>query len=379
MRNAPLQVDLPYLVEDEDRYGTPRVYVRRYGRKIRIREVPGSLAFLAAYNRALAELSGRKPVDRPGGEFEPFPPGTFGWLAAKYFGSAEFQGIDAQSQRTRRNVIEHCLRQAYKLASGRAEPMGRCPLEVLDAAKIKQLRDAKAGKPGAANNRRKYLSAMFAWGLEQTPPLVAMNPTRDVKRVSYSTDGFHTWSVEEVEQFRAHHAIGSKPRLALELMLLLGVRRSDAVVLGRQHRRGNTISFVPQKTRYKRKRVSEKPILPGLAHVLERSPCGDLTFIVTEWGKPFGRAGFGNWFREQCDAAGLPNCSAHGLRKAGATIAAENGATIHELMAIFDWENPAQAKVYTDAADRKHLAARAMGKIVPLAREGETPTEQNAS
>ena len=31
----------------------------------------------------------------------------------------------------------------------------------------------------------------------------------------------------------------------------------------------------------------------------------------------------------------LPQCSAHALRKAGACIAVENGASEHELMAIF--------------------------------------------
>jgi len=35
--------------------------------------------------------------------------------------------------------------------------------------------------------------------------------------------------------------------------------------------------------------------------------------------------------------SGLAKCSAHGLRKAGATIAAENGATDQQLMAMFGW------------------------------------------
>jgi hypothetical protein len=49
----PVQVDLPYLVEDEDRHGTVRLYVRRFGRKVRIRAVPGSPALLEAYRKAL--------------------------------------------------------------------------------------------------------------------------------------------------------------------------------------------------------------------------------------------------------------------------------------------------------------------------------------
>jgi site-specific recombinase XerD len=101
---------------------------------------------------------------------------------------------------------------------------------------------------------------------------------------------------------------------------------------------------------------SEKPTLPQLAEVIDASPTGDLTFLVTSAGKPFTAAGFGNWFRERWDEAGLSHCSAHGLRKAGATLAAEAGATDRQLMAMFDWSSASQATVYTAAADRKRLA-----------------------
>ena len=61
---------------------------------------------------------------------------------------------------------------------------------------------------------------------------------------------------------------------------------------------------------------------------------GDLTFLVTTQARrPFTAAGFGNWFHDRCNGAGMPDCSAHGSRKTGATIAAENGATGHERMA----------------------------------------------
>lgn len=62
-------------------------------------------------------------------------------------------------------------------------------------------------------------------------------------------------------------------------------------------------------------------------------------------------------------AARIPNKSAHGLRKAAATRAADNGATAHELMAIFGWLDIKEAEIYTRAADRKRLAARAMSKL----------------
>lgn len=86
---------------------------------------------------------------------------------------------------------------------------------------------------------------------------------------------------------------------------------------------------------------------------------------MTQFGQPFTVNGFGGWFKRRCREAGLERCSAHGLRKAGATIAAENGATEHELMAIFGWTNPHQAAVYTKKANRDRLAAGAMHLLVP--------------
>ena len=67
---------------------------------------------------------------------------------------------------------------------------------------------------------------------------------------------------------------------------------------------------------------SEKPMLPVLARIIAASPCGDLTYLVTAYGKPVTEAGFGGWFRERCDEAGLAQCTAHGLPKMGATRAA---------------------------------------------------------
>ena len=283
------------------------------------------------------------------------PAGTLGWLAARYFASTEFRRLDPKSQQSRRNVIEDCLREPRK--PGAADLMRDCPMSALSSAHVKMFRDRKAELPGAANNRRKYLSAMFGWAVEEG--LMRSNPAREIRRIKYATDGFHTWTPDEVRQFEARHPIGTKARLALSLLLYLGVRRGDVVGLGRQHVKDGWLRMVPHKTRYKRQTVSQKPVLPVLADIIARSPTGDLTFLVTSYGKPFAVAGFGNWFRDRCDEAGLPQCSAHGLRKAGATIAAERGATTHQLMAIFDWTTPAQAEVYTRSANRKWLAESA--------------------
>jgi integrase len=103
----------------------------------------------------------------------------------------------------------------------------------------------------------------------------------------------------------------------------------------------------------------EIPVLQALKETLAATPTGGLTFLITQFGRPFTANGFGNWFRRRCNDAGLRHCSAHGLRKAGAARAAENGATTHELMAIFGWQTVKEAERYTRAAQRKRLAGAA--------------------
>lgn len=359
---------LKYLWESADRHGKPRRYVRRYGKLVRIREPPGTPAFAKAYAAAVERLDVHAPppegVVRTG-----FPRGTLGWLATKYFASEEFRGLAAKSQSNRRSIIEECLREPHK--DDDPEPMGFCPLVHLAPRHVQRLRDLKsaAGLPGAANNRKKYISAMCAWAVDGAkPPLLSTNPCRDVRKIKTVTEGFHQWSLEELRRFEARWPVGTKPRLALALLLFTGARRQDMVTFGRQHVRDGCLRYTPQKMRYQRIRMVEKPWLPCLEEVVAASPTGDLTFLVTQHGKPYSAAGFGNWWRECCDDAGLKECAAHGLRKLGATTAAENGATVHELMAIFDWSNPAQAKVYTDAADRKRLAAKATALLIPQRR-----------
>jgi integrase len=101
-----------------------------------------------------------------------------------------------------------------------------------------------------------------------------------------------------------------------------------------------------------------------------------LAYLETQFGNPFTGNGFGNRFRKWCDEAGLPHCSAHGLRKAGATIAAENGATEAQLMAIFGWSTLKEASRYTRAARRKKLAGAGMHLLVPDQTENKSPAPQ---
>jgi hypothetical protein len=132
------------------------------------------------------------------------------------------------------------------------------------------------------------------------------NPSRDIPYLKSHSEGFHTWSIKEVEQFESAHPVGSKARLALALMLYTSQRRGDAVLFGPDNVQGNWLVFTQQKNKRRKPIHLEIPIRPVLRHILDHSPTGKIAFLTTEFGKPFSPNGFGNWFRKRCDEAGLP-------------------------------------------------------------------------
>ncbi|HRN87912.1 MAG TPA: tyrosine-type recombinase/integrase [Hyphomicrobium sp.] len=352
-----VSVKYPYVYEDVDRHGNVRLYFWRKGqRKVRIRETPGTEAFAAHYEQLLHASEAGKLAHATHADRNTPTPGTWRWLCIEYFGSPTFRRLEPTTQTTRRRILESTLDEP--IHPGSPETFAAFPLSRMTSKALRVLRDRKANMPEAANGRVKAIRAVFAWALEQEH--VAANPARDVLRIKNASSGYHSWTPEEVEKFEKHHPIGSKPRLALALLTYTGVRRSDLVRLGKQHVRDGWLRFKQHKNRNRHPVEVEIPILPELQRIVDASPTGDLTYLVTAYGRPFTAAGFGIRFREWCDKAGLPHCTAHGLRKAGAAIAAENGASEHQLMAIFGWQTIKEAERYTKAARRKKMAGDAM-------------------
>ncbi|MBV9974858.1 MAG: tyrosine-type recombinase/integrase [Hyphomicrobiales bacterium] len=344
-------------IEDVDRYGKVRVYLRQKGRpKVRLHGTPWTEPFMDEYEKALA---GRG--DDVGRTAAGSKAGTWRWLCERYFLSAGFRRLDARTQRVRRQILEATCDEPTK--PGAQALFRDFPIAIMTAKAVRVLRDRKLDTPEAANGRVKAIRQVFAFALEEE--LAAANPARDVPYLKSASQGFHAWTLDEVRQFEARHPIGSKPRLALALLLFTGQRRSDVIRFGRQMVRDGKLSFTQFKNRNRKPKRLVLPMLQELAAIINASPCGDLTYLVTEFGKPFSDAGFGNWFRVQCDRAALPHCSAHGLRKAGATIAANAGASERTLMSIFGWDSSRQAAHYTRSADQERLAGDGMRLLVP--------------
>ena len=361
-------VKYQYVYEDVDRHGNVRLYFWRgkAHRKVRIREKMNTPAFHAAYQAALA--ASQTSEEHAPDQVKPL---SYRWLCLQFFASTDFKQLDEKTQRTRRLILEHTWEEP--IAPGSEETFANFPVSRMTGKAVRVLRDRKAKFPGAANMRVKAVRRVFKWALENEIGNLTTNPTREVAYLKHATTGHHTWTVEEVEQYEKRHPVGSKARLALALLLYTGTRRSDAVLLGRQHTRSGWLKFTAQKNRRRNPVTIEVPIFPALQSIIDASVTGDLTYMMTEYGQPFTAAGFGGWFRERCDEAGLRHCSAHGLRKAGASIAAENGASPHQLMAIFGWLSLKEAERYTQAARRKGMARDGMGFLM----RKETNNEQN--
>jgi integrase len=92
----------------------------------------------------------------------------------------------------------------------------------------------------------------------------------------------------------------------------------------------------------------------------------------TRRGTPWNKGALGTEFVGAARAAGVVGKSAHGMRKAAATRAAENGATERELEAIFGWSGGRMATLYTKSANRSKLAAGAIGKLDRAETENRT-------
>ncbi|ACK85532.1 integrase family protein [Methylorubrum extorquens CM4] len=353
-----------FCVEDVDRHGNVRVYLRRKDwPKVRLPGVPWTEPFMEAYRAALNGTSEDKPRDRYA-----TLPDTWKWLCQQYVTSARFKTLDPVTQRRRRALLEATYDEPTK--PGAKTVFADFPLARLTPAAIRILRDRKADVPDGANNTVKAIRATFKWAVHPEVALASHNPARDVGYIATASEGFHTWSVDEVKRFVARHPLGSRAYLALCLLLFAGGRRSDAVLFGRQHLQGAWLRYTQHKGRNAKPMTLEVPVLPALRAAIEACPSQNLAFLVTERGKPFTSNGFGNWFKDRCREAGLLHCSAHGLRKAGATLAAENGATERQLMAMFGWRTSKMAEHYTRKAEQKRLAGGAM-HLINFDRSGE--------
>jgi integrase len=357
-----MDVRLRYVWEDRDRHGNLRIYVAVPGRqKTRIKAQPGTPEFMAAYHAAIEGI-----VAQP----KQHGRGSFGYACKAYYASKTFKRLDEGTQAWRRRELDKiCEKHADK------------PIGLMKPEHIRALRDEKE-TPDASNQRLKALRALFNWAVEAHE--APRNPVVEVKRVpTPQTGGHKPWTPDIVRRFEDRHPIGTRARLAMALMLYTTGRREDATRFGPQHIRSHgvivdgrevavkRIVYTQAKNEHRNPVHLDIPMHPELEKIIDATPSGHLTFLVTSQGKPFTPAGFGNWFRDRCDEAELQGYSAHGLRKGTSAVLAEKGATPHMIQSITGHRTLSEVENYTRAARQRILADAAMKLIT----NETTPTD----
>ncbi|MGA7490698.1 MAG: tyrosine-type recombinase/integrase [Xanthobacteraceae bacterium] len=312
-------------------------YFRRPGfKRVPLPGIVGSAEFMAAYQAALGS------TPEPVGASTRSKPGSVSAAIAGYYQSQAFRALRGGSPAMRRAILER-FREAH----------GTKSIALLPRKFVVVLLDTM--EPFAARNWLKAIRALMKHCIGHG--LVNEDPTQGVRLPPIKSDGHHTWSEDEIAQFEAAHPIGSKARLAFALLLYTAQRRGDVIRMGPQHVQNGELRVVQKKTR----KPLILPIRPELQAVLDATPIGHLTFLVTKSGKPYPANDFSEQFRVWCNAAGLPTaCVVHGLRKAACRRMAEAGYSVSEIAAWSGHRTLSEIKRYTDGVDQARLARNAL-------------------
>lgn len=335
----------------KDRHGRTRYRFRRKGwPSPYIKGEPGE----AAFHRRYAEII-------EAGPFEPVSavsqakaiPRSLDDLYQRYRRSPAWHDKKAHVQHTQALVYERFLNRVS--ASGKR--YGERPVASVTVGWLDRIFGDMADRKGAANDLRKKLRVLlsYAEGLRW----IASNPVAHTTAYK-GGPGRHSWTEEEIAQYRATHPVGTMARLTMELALNTAARRGavagltrDNIVRGRievAHAKGNNEASVP--------------MLASTKAALDALPAAPIKhLVINEFGRPFTVNGLGNRFRKWCDEAGLPQCSIHGLRKALSRRVAEAGSTDAEGMAVTGHKKGATFAHYRAAANRKTLADAAMSNL----------------
>jgi integrase len=281
-------------------------------------------------------------------------------MAVGYLGSAAFHNLAPTSQAQYRRILDE-LRLAH----------GDKHIAKLERRHVVIMLDAKAETPSAARDYLRCLRLLVQYAIKLG--IRDDDPTAGVRVSLPKSGGFRTWSEDDIAAFEVAYPIGSKPRLALALLLGTALRCADVVRVGRGSVRNGTLTITQQKT----KATLAIPITAALAEAINAMPSNDaLVFLLNEHGRAFTAKGFGKWFTAQCQRIGLHGVSPHGLRKAACRRLAEAGCSANEIAAISGHRSLNEVARYTRAVDQARMARNAMARTHHLngAETVATPT-----
>ncbi len=185
----------PYLSREVNRHGNAVWYVRRSGKRTRLRSKYGTPEFDAEYQAALA---GKAKSHKRG------PSNTsLSWLVARYRETTAWQGLSSATKKQRENILRQILESAGDQAFAK-----------ISMATITAGRDRRAGTPFQARHFLDTLRGLFRWALEAG--FVKADPTMGVRNPPRPKgDGFIPWTEEHVAAYENRWPVGTRQRVWL--------------------------------------------------------------------------------------------------------------------------------------------------------------------
>jgi integrase len=322
-----------------------RYYRRGAFQRVLPVKVPFSApAFIAAYARAADEYAATMS-DRPALT----SPGSVEAHVSRYLASHDFGALASNTQKARRNLLRRFMEMEI---NGRR--VGELPTSGMQEGHIRKL--TADLPPQTKRVMVMSIRAMLEAAIERGD--LNANVASGIKAKIRKVAGRHTWTPEEIATYRAFWAPGTRQRIAMDLLLLTGQRRGDAVRMGWSMVKERILTVKQEKTGA----VAHIPVQDELASLVVDLPLG------TPWMQ-HGRGGawadgnaFGNQLRKWIAEAGLPEqCSAHGLRKAFCCYWAEKNFSVHQIATMSGHLTLAEVQRYTQAVDRRAIAMAMLG------------------
>lgn len=332
------------VTEWRDRHGKKRYRYRRTGQPSHnFRSDPGTPEFIAE----LAEAKGAGFAR----QFEPF---SMDELAHKLFASRKWLGMKDSSQYTYRRIIQRYLEMKDK----KGRRYGSYNAKLATASGLDKQLSQFLDKPGAGTTLRKALAKLFKYAIKLN--WIAVNPVAETEPFATNKEGWHTWTDDEIERYRAYWPLGTMARLTLEIALDTAGRRCELNEL----ERAQLVEGRWEIAHAKDNEETSVRISSEAKAAIDALPVAPIRyFIVSAWGKPYSVEGLSNRFRKWAREAGCPT-NIHGLRKARSRLLAESGATAMEGRSVTGHKKDGTFLHYAAKADRKRMADAATAKAI---------------
>src|SRR5262245_11305579 len=219
----------PHLQRQVTRHGKHVWYVRiGKGPRIRVRAQFGTSEFDAEYQVALT-ANPRPAKVGPRAD-------TLAWLIERYRETTAWSNLSLATRRNRENHFKAVIKTA-----------GWQPFRAITQKAIVVGRDRRGATPAQARNFLDAMRGLFKWA--KAAGHVTVDPTDGIEYPKRKAGaGFPAWTEEEVERYYARWPLGTNERVWMDVLLFTGLRRGDAVMLGRQHIRDGIATLRTEKS-----------------------------------------------------------------------------------------------------------------------------------